>query len=349
MMEKTEVQTQIESKPVVELNSFNALRFFFCLIVIVGHCLDISNTEFIYRNWIDMHISVCVFFILSGYWVTCSYLRNKNLKLFYLKRVLRIFPLYLLSVFGFAIFLVFFSQLSVPEYYSNIGFWKYLFWNTLTLNFICPGLPGVFNGNAINGALWTIKVEIGFYIILPLIIFIMDKLTSLKKKNIFLVIIYILSVLWNFLLDRFASKLGIPSQLSYQLPGFMSFFVSGISYIYNKETFKKYEKLLIVPAIIVFILHYFTKTEFLLPFVLTVIIMFLGTRLLFLSEVGHPFDFSYGMYLFHFPLINIFTYLVFFEQSPIFSILIIIATTLAMAFIAEKYIQKNINKLIKKI
>ena len=101
---------------------------------------------------------------------------------------------------------------------------------------------------------------------------------------------------------------------------------------------------MILPALIIFALHYITKTEIFMPFALTVMIMFLGNRLHFLSEVGRPVDYSYAMYLFHFPLINIFTYLGFFEKAPVFSILIIISAVLGMAFIAEKYIQQNINK-----
>ena len=328
-------------------NSFNALRFFFCLVVIVGHCLDISHTEFIYRNWIDMHISVCAFFILSGYWITKSYLKDKNVKLFYRKRAGRILPFYYITVFGFACFLVFFSTFSARDYFTSAGFWKYLFWNTLTLNFMCPMLPGVFNGNPVNGALWTIKVEIGFYLILPLLVLILDKLRTKKRKNAFLIIIYVLSILWNVLLAQFAEKLGLPKQLSYQLPGFMSFFVSGMLYVYNEEQLVQKEHFMIVPAVLLFILHYMTKTEFLLPFSLTVLIMFLGKRLSFLSPIGSPVDYSYGMYLLHFPLINIFTYLDFFEKAPIFLILIIIAAVLGMAFVVEKYIQKKINRLIK--
>lgn len=55
-------------------NAFNAIRFFCCLIVIVGHCFDMSHTPFTYRSFIDMHIFVCIFFILSVFGVTKSLL-----------------------------------------------------------------------------------------------------------------------------------------------------------------------------------------------------------------------------------------------------------------------------------
>lgn len=329
-------------------NSFNALRFFFCLIVIARHYLDSARIEFAYIKLLDSHISVCAFFILSGYWVTKSYLKSRNVRMFYKKRFMRIFPLYFLSVFGFACLLVFFSDLSASEYFSSLGFWKYLFWNALTLNFIAPSLPGVFAQNtfsAVNGSLWTIKVEVGFYLILPALVFFLDRLSGVKKKNIFLAVIYIISVLWSALLKRYASTLGLPGQLSWQLPGFMSFFASGMAFVYNEDALVKIGRFMIFPALIVFAAHYITGTEILMPFALSAIIMFLGNRLRFLSEIGQPADYSYGMYLFHFPLINIFVSLGFPERSPVFSLLIITATTLAMAFIAEKYIQRKINRL----
>lgn len=328
-------------------NSFNALRFVFCVIVIIGHSLDISHTEWLFRNWIDMHISVCGFFILSGYWVTKSYLKNKNPKSFYTKRFLKIFPLYLITVLSCAILLVFFSTLSPKDYFCNPLFWKYVFWNCITLNFIAPSLPGVFGGNPINGALWTIKVELGFYLILPLLVYILDKLSTRRRQNIFLCVIYGLSVLWNILLLVFAPLFGLPTQLAHQLPGFMSFFVSGMMYVYNTTELEKTDKFLLVPAVILFILHYVTKTEILLPFALTIIIMFLGKSWSFFSEIGQPIDYTYGMYLFHFPIINIFAYFGFFTATPVFSILVIIFCVLGMSYVTEKYIQQKINRLIQ--
>ena len=289
---------------------------------------------------------MCIFYTqwLLGY---KELLKNRNSKQFYIKRLFRIFPLYLIEVLGFAVLLVFFSTLGSKEYIMGSHFWKYIFWNYVTLNFLYPSLPGVFSGNAVNGALWTIKVELGFYLILPLIVHVLNRLQTKRKQNVFLLVIYVFSVLWNFLLTAFAERLGIPRQISYQLPGFMSFFGSGMVYVYNDEELHKIDRILIIQSFLLFVLHYFTNTEFLLPFVLTVIVMFLGSRIRFLSEIGCPVDYSYAMYLFHFPLITIFTSLGFFIQTPVFAILVIILSVLGMVFIAEKYIQQKLNLFIK--
>ena len=323
-------------------NTFNAIRFICCLIVIVGHCFDVSHIPFSHRAFIDMHISVCVFFILSGFWVTKSFLSTGNIKAYAIKRIKRLLPMYYLTVFFFALICCFYSDLGMKAYFSSWHFWKYLFCNSIYLNFMCPSLPGVFNGVAINGALWTIKVEIGFYIILPILIYFLRKFDSKKKQNLFLIIIYVLSVIWNESLSHLATIIHIPSQLSHQLPGFMSYFVMGMLLLFNWETLISKKNYYIVPAVIIFAFHYFTKTEILMPCALTMILMWTGTNLLTFKKIGTPVDYSYGMYLFHFPLVHIYTHHGLFCSTFVWGGVCVIAISFLMAFIAEKYIQAKI-------
>ena len=335
---------QIPDSVKIGENAFNAIRLLCCLIVIVGHSFDISNTAFAYRKFIEMPISVCIFFILSGFWVTKSFLASKNIKEYAIKRIKRLLPPYYLTVFFFAIICVFYSNLSTKEYFTSAHFWKYLFWNSIFLNFICPSLPGVFEGAAINGALWTIKVEIGFYIILPMLIYFLKKIDTKKKQNILLAFIYIFSVLWNEGLSRLAPVIHIPSQLSYQLPCYMSYFIMGMIFLFNWDNLIDKKHFFIIPAVSIFVAHYFTKTEILMPCALTCILMWAGTTLKCFKRIGMPVDYSYGMYLFHFPLINIYTYYGFYSTSFIGANIAVIGISFIMAFITEKYIQTNINR-----
>ncbi len=327
-------------------NSFNAIRFFCCLVVIFGHCLDLSHSSVSYRKFIDMGLCVRIFFILSGFWVFQSYLKSTNLKEYFSKRIIRLLPMYYIAVFGYAIICSFFSNLRFAEYFRSIDLWKYLFWNCIYLNFVHPSLPGVFDGGPVNGALWTIKVEIGFYIVLPFIAYLFEKLAKKKSQNLLLVAIYILSVFWNLVLEKFSSDLHLPAQLAHQLPGFMSFFVSGMVFVINWDFFMKKLNIMIIPAIICIILHYILKTELILPFALTVIVMFVGVKVTFLKNIGRPLDFSYGMYLFHFPLIQIAVVSGYFKNNVFVPFIFITSTVFFVTFISEKYIQKNIAKLM---
>ena len=159
-------------------NSFNFLRLVCCFVVLYEHAVYLSGVNL---PCLDLReIAVKVFFILSGGWVTLSYLKSPSLKNYFVKRAKKILPQYWLVVVLTAVLLASFSILSVHDYFLNKDFYKYLLANIFALNFIQPTLPGVFEGLAlggsVNGSLWTIKVEVAFYVLLPFIIFLIRKI-----------------------------------------------------------------------------------------------------------------------------------------------------------------------------
>lgn len=327
-------------------NAFNFIRMVCCLLVIIFHSASYTNILSVFSHPKIGHICVCVFFILSGFWVTKSYLGANNLKEYFIKRIKKLLPMYYIAIFGVAVLSVFVTKLSPVEYFKSPDLYKYIFWNCIFLNFVHQGLPSVIKGKPINGALWTIKIEIGFYIILPLIILLIKKIQEKhegrKSLNVFLLAIYILSIIYNIFLARYANVLHLPSQLSYQLPGFMSFFISGIIYLFNWEKFMKFKNQISIISFLFFIASFFTGTEILFPFALTSIVMFIGTTFgSIFKKVGNPIDYSYGMYLFHLPLVKIMNSFGFFSTHPIFTVFCVISLSFAISFILEKYFLSN--------
>ena len=158
-------------------NAFHFIRLVCCFIVIYEHSVGLSASSIPTPRLAST--AVAVFFILSGFWVTLSILRSESVKEYAVKRIKKILPPYFTVVIGFAILLCVFSTLSPKEYFSNAGFWKYLAANLTTLNFLHTSLPGLFEGlplnGAVNGALWTIKVEIAFYVVLPFLLCLINK------------------------------------------------------------------------------------------------------------------------------------------------------------------------------
>ena len=77
-------------------NAFNFLRLICALIVIYEHSVLLSGSEILPCMGLR-EIAVNVFFILSGFWVTLSYLRSSSVKEYAKKRCNKIFPLYFYS------------------------------------------------------------------------------------------------------------------------------------------------------------------------------------------------------------------------------------------------------------
>lgn len=114
-------------------------------------------------------------------------------KRYFLKRALRIYPAYFCIVLICAVMGVFFSAYSWREYWS-LSLLKYIAANLVFLNFLQPNLPGLFESNAIqavNGALWTLKIEVMFYLFVPLAVMAFRKFGRLTV----IVALYIASVL----------------------------------------------------------------------------------------------------------------------------------------------------------
>ncbi|MGP1587109.1 MAG: acyltransferase family protein [Treponemataceae bacterium] len=330
------LQTKISDIP--NKNAFNAVRLFLCMIVIFMHCLN--KVEIYNRFLLDGYTAVCGFFVISGFWISKSYLCSKNIKTFFIKRIKKIFPMYYISLIGFSLLCVYFSDLQVKEYFCK-EYLEYLFWNAIFLNFVHPNLPGCFNSQAVNGALWTIKVEIGFYLIAPIIITVWEKIKTTKCKNIFLTLLYLFSILYKVILKNFAEKWNLPLQLEHQLPAFISCFVSGMLIFFNLNFFLKVKNFIILPCIAIFALHYFTNTEFFLPISLAVIIVFSSLTFKSLSTIGKEIDFSWGMYLFHFPLMQILYFSGNAKNIPAYTSSVI-GIAFCLTFVTEKYIQKRI-------
>ena len=133
-------------------------------------------------------LGVVFFFVLSGFLITFLLLKEKEqnnsiaIKKFYLRRALRIWPLYyLIFILGFFI-LPYLDFFAVP---GQDIFFQQNFWGNLTLYaFFMPNLAFSIYTTAVPniGQSWSIGVEEQFYLLWPLLI--------RKSKNI------LKSILW---------------------------------------------------------------------------------------------------------------------------------------------------------
>ena len=318
----------------INTNNFDFLRVVFALTVAISHLIELGQVTVFkpYASYFNTRLAIDGFFIISGFLIAKSYENSTSVKQYIIKRVRRIVPAYFFVVLTCAIFLVFISQNTLSEYFFNVQFWKYLIANLTFQNYIEPCLPGVFNNNlicAVNGALWTIKIEEAFYLSVPLFYY----LASTKRLNIYFlaIITYLVSIAYyNYFVS--IDSYGIAKQL----PGALAFFVTGIMLYKNFSFFTKWKHYIILPCIIIFFAeHYIFNTHILKPAVFGFIVFYIAYNFPFLNHFGKYGDFTYGIYIFHFPIIQIFVhYDLFNKYNPIFTSIIVLTIVLVLAILS---------------
>lgn len=155
------------------LNNFDFLRLAAATAVLLSHQFALQGLPepvTVIGSWGG--IGVLVFFAISGYLVAGSWQRDPHAGRFLWRRALRIWPGLLVAV-GLVTFCLgpWVTQLSWRDYFHDAGTWRYL--RLLGLWEFQSDLPGVFTHNAhpgsANGSLWTLPLEARCYGVLALL------------------------------------------------------------------------------------------------------------------------------------------------------------------------------------
>ncbi|QCS63256.1 acyltransferase family protein [Achromobacter denitrificans] len=160
-------------------NNFDDIRLFAAILVLCGHTYPlIGKPGPLILGYPLHHYGIAIFFSISGYLISHSWDRDRNVWRYFAKRCLRIFPalivLVLLTAFFFGPLV---SKLPFKEYFSNPLSLDYL--NNIRLH-IRYTLPGVFENNpypnAVNGSLWSLPAEFFMYLLVPLLMLKVERL-----------------------------------------------------------------------------------------------------------------------------------------------------------------------------
>lgn len=188
----------------VYFKNLNGLRFIAAFIVILGHQEQIKqyylgqSPYLLVRNPDAGQLGVIMFFALSGFLITYLLLaegistKTISIKNFYIRRVLRIWPLYyFLIIVGFFILrLVPFFQL------PNIDIDAYSPRNLILYLFILPNVVTHAYESVIPyiGHTWSIGVEEQFYILWPVL------MKYVKRKELLLISVILIYLLVQYIL-----------------------------------------------------------------------------------------------------------------------------------------------------
>jgi peptidoglycan/LPS O-acetylase OafA/YrhL len=174
-----------ESK--VHLQGLNGLRAIAALSVVIAHISLEGIADFGLPNLSDLPMAgfgVTLFFVISGFLITYLLLQevnktsNVDIKKFYIRRILRIWPIYYLFIF---ICVGVFFIMKKPLDFNMKEMWFYIFF--------AANIPFIFQqGIVILVHYWSIGVEEQFYLFWPLII----KISKNKLFKITVLIFFIL-------------------------------------------------------------------------------------------------------------------------------------------------------------
>ena len=213
-------------------NHFDVLRLVAAAAVALLHLVELVRDDRLTHalGWLPTQWGLPTFFVLSGYLVYMSWELRPGWSGYASRRLRRILPAYVTVVLVCAFAGAIFSTLSASDYFGSPAWLRYVLTNLAFLNFLQPSLPGLFQdnpfrGGTVNGALWTIKVELMFYAVVPLIALAVRRWGASRALGAG----YILSALWWVGFTEAAARTGWPvwHEVARQMPGQLMYFLAG--------------------------------------------------------------------------------------------------------------------------
>ena len=330
-------------------NNYNLIRFVAALLVLITHSFALAlgggDAEPL-KNSIGMTlgtIAVDVFFVTSGFLIASSFFERNNIIAFAWARILRIYPALIVAI-AFCTFIVglFFTTHTTYEYLSNPDVYRY-FMKNITLFFgVEYMLPGVFESipykNAVNGSIWTLPYEVKMYFLLAVISSVAVSLKSWLGASgiqIIFLCIGVIAVAAN-ILNHFYFLL--PNNFTHL---FSMFFIGSMFYLCRDKIFLSNKTFIFMSIIL--LSSFFDKDLFFVIYCITIPYMVLYMAYVPAGDIrgfNKIGDYSYGIYIYAFPVQQSIASLVPNISVPIMILLSFVVTfilsVLSWHFVEEK-------------
>jgi peptidoglycan/LPS O-acetylase OafA/YrhL len=297
--------------PIRHDNNIGALRLFGALLVLFGHCWPLTSgklaldplSAFLVAHNISSHpiheLGVCLFFTLSGFLISQSFDCRKTALKYLEARLLRIFPA-LIALVVITVFVLGPTQTTQPlaDYFSSKVTWTYL-GNTASLRHVEYDLPGVFEAlpiDSVNGSLWTLRAEFKFY----LWVMAFGLLGLIRKPAYFNTVALILAGLF---VSEIAPERFYKQFISLNAAFLGGYFLLGAFAYVNRKKIALSASLLVALVVISALLH--NTAAYHIAFGITfgyLVLLVAYHPKIKLPIVDRHGDFSYGVYLYAFPL-----------------------------------------------
>ncbi|MDE5552112.1 MAG: acyltransferase, partial [Muribaculaceae bacterium] len=323
-------------------NNMGVVRYILAFAVLFAHFKTLAGYNFYFP--VSSYEGVGGFFALSGFLIYGSYLRKPGLKSYLTSRAWRILPAYWVTVIFFALLLCIASTLTPGQYFTSSGFWEYLAANISFLNFLHPALPGVFDSpafymDAVNGSLWTMKIEWCLYITPPIVVWLIRRLKA--NPMVMFTLIYILACAYRITFEYMYEATGsqIYEIMSRQIFGQLSYFYAGVGCYYSFHAMMRRKWLVLIVAIVALSLQHFIPYGHIIihPLALAVLVIWVSMVGRWGTWEGKHDNTSYNIYLIHFPIIQLFVH--YRGDTPVSlpaALALCLLTTILLAYLLSK-------------
>ena len=285
-------------------NNFDALRLLGALLVLLGHAY-LLHGETQYPAMFGSPLAVLgvvLFFSLSGYLVTTSWLNDPRPVAYFRKRLLRIVPaLAVVILLSVAVLGPLFTTLSPGTYLRSPGTWEYLQNIALHPQYSLPGVFGdVPYAGVVNGSLWSLPIEFACYVLVP-IIFLLPK----RARGVGFVVIAALFGIGSLVMQALPLSPVVYGSSLTQATAVWPYFMVGAAIAVLGPRLPLRLDLAILALIATSVLDAVAPAaaDPVWWLVLPYLIITIGTfRTPVISRAGRFGDFSYGLYLYAFPV-----------------------------------------------
>ncbi len=333
-------------------NNFGFLRLLLASLVVVSHSpelVDGNKSREILTNIFGTitfgELAIDGFFLISGYLILKSFYSSSGLKSYLLKRILRIYPAFIVaSLFCILVVAPLSSGWSVIEH-LGIKDWLISIGKMGILE--TPSVEGVKVGS-LNGSMWSIWVEFVCYLSIPTLFYL-----GLHKRTLYLLTLF--GVACIYLYTQLTQKnmwLPYPIRLDFHHSTRLltAFLVGGFFHIFKDKI--SWTKQYSLAALLLLMASLLSKNFAELGlFVFGGYLLFnfaLNYKNKFLNNIGTNVDISYGIYLYAWPIqILIVQYHP--RINPYLLTLITLVLAAIMGYLSWIVVEKPFMKLKKRV
>ncbi|MDD2941677.1 MAG: acyltransferase [bacterium] len=331
-------------------NNFDILRYLFALTVIYSHSWVLLGQDEPGQSILLRPLSgygVPGFFVISGYLVTKSWISDSSVVRFLLKRFLRIYPGLLAAILFSALVIgPLATGLPIGEYLRNPSVWVYIKQNMLVYP-LHYSIADVFHGNpypnAINGSLWSLPIEFTAYIAVLLL----GVTGAFRERRVVILLLLGLFSFETWCQTRTEySSLVVGYMLIAQVIQLMIFFLIGSTiYLYREKVPVSIPLLMLSLAICLFA----SDIRLIFYFSFSYLVYNLAYAMPVVFNINKFGDFSYGLYVYAFPVQQLLISLLFRSYHPLWLCLISTVATAIVSVVSWHFIEGPCLRLRKKL